>query len=426
NPTLYRVVSDEIKSDVFPCFAAPKQGQPLKILLTSDYQLKPMVAANIQKIAETVPKIDAIFFAGDCVNIPDEASEWFDDSNNLSFFPCLQGKTSHVLNGVTYSGSALIQSAPLFPAVGNHEVMGRLHNSKSLLDQFKEPFPLKKNHDDAFNTISYEEIFSFPDTCKSKKYYSVIFGDVYLIVLCAARAWRKPHDYDRGKYANSKDGIEGGGDFIYEDIAKGSDQYQWLENELNSSEFKNSKYKLVMLHNAFHTLGENALPPFAHPIRKETENKMFYDYPIKDDILIRDIEPLLIQHGVHLVHSGHSHIWCRFKHPSKMNYLETSNSGNSYGSYLKKDHPCVPKKELEHVLNMDNYKLRGDPNGLKPVLPSLNPLIDEDGVPMPYIASNRYTVFSIFDTKSETIDSYYFDTENPNNPVIHFDQFSVL
>ena len=50
-----------------------------------------MVAANLQKVVETIGKIDAVFFAGDLVNIPERASEWFDDKRGGAFFPCLQG-----------------------------------------------------------------------------------------------------------------------------------------------------------------------------------------------------------------------------------------------------------------------------------------------------------------------------------------------
>ncbi|MEM9503423.1 MAG: hypothetical protein AAGA01_05645 [Cyanobacteria bacterium P01_E01_bin.43] len=46
-------------SDVFSLAAAPPAGQPLKILLTSDHQSKPMTAANLQKVKETVGEVDA-------------------------------------------------------------------------------------------------------------------------------------------------------------------------------------------------------------------------------------------------------------------------------------------------------------------------------------------------------------------------------
>lgn len=87
--TAYRVVSvvselEVIKSAIFSCSPLPQAGTPLKILFTSDHQLKPMVAANLQKVQETSP-IDAIFFAGDLVTYADRGSDWFDDKSGGVF-----------------------------------------------------------------------------------------------------------------------------------------------------------------------------------------------------------------------------------------------------------------------------------------------------------------------------------------------------
>ncbi len=78
----YRVTSitadgKSISSGEFTLTAKPKPGTPLKILLTSDHQLKPMTAANLQKVVETVGKVDGVFFAGDLVNIADRGSRIF-------------------------------------------------------------------------------------------------------------------------------------------------------------------------------------------------------------------------------------------------------------------------------------------------------------------------------------------------------------
>ncbi|NES85344.1 MAG: metallophosphoesterase, partial [Moorea sp. SIO2B7] len=147
----YQVISlkgeqgEEIRSDVFSLAAKPKPGKPLKILLTSDHQLMPMTSANLEKVAETIGNIDAVFLVGDLVNVPDRASEWFDDNRGGAFFPCFQGRANYELekNGVktVYKGSELIQNAPLFTAIGNHEVMGIFSMDKSLKDQFNHPFP---------------------------------------------------------------------------------------------------------------------------------------------------------------------------------------------------------------------------------------------------------------------------------------------
>ena len=81
-----------VTSDIFSLQPLPQAGTPLNILLTSDHQLMPMTPANIQAVGQAVEHIDAVFLAGDLVNIPDRASEWFDDSRGRAFFPTLQGR----------------------------------------------------------------------------------------------------------------------------------------------------------------------------------------------------------------------------------------------------------------------------------------------------------------------------------------------
>ena len=204
NRVPYQVLSSRaggqlLKSRVFSLEPTPPAGQPLKILLTSDHQLKRMTPANLQKVEEKIEqekvgeegrRLDAVFLAGDLVNIPDRASEWFDDERGHAFFPSLQGRAIYALERdgqtTTYRGGEIIQHAPLFPALGNHEVMGRFSSSASLDEQFNDPIPweaavqryeqnankfnpkddpdvrrtwLKNN---SFNTDTYEEIFTLP------------------------------------------------------------------------------------------------------------------------------------------------------------------------------------------------------------------------------------------------------------------------
>ena len=458
-----------VTSKVFSLAPNPTPDTPLKILLTSDHQLMPMVAANLQKVGETFGKVDAIFFAGDLVNIPDRASEWFDDLRGRSFFPCLQGRAFSELdkNGVktVYSGGELIQFAPLFTAIGNHEVMGRFTNDSGLNAQFNDTFPrfaakeilaskfdVKREEegtaktqrtqrkegenysvdevkDGSFNVDNYEEIFSLPS---GKKYYAVTFGDVRLVALFVTNMWRTPSlDADaKGRYRERDGDFNhpenwGYGQHIYEPIFKGSDQYNWLENELNSPEFKQAKYKVVMFHHPPHTLGDNIVPAYTDPVqiidRDQNGNiKMVrYEYPKENDYIIRDVIPLLEKADVQLVFYGHSHLWNRFVSPSGMHFLETSNVGNSYPAAMGERRRFVPPGYQEE------YVAIGDPNGLEPVMPTIAPVLGEDGQPMPYIASNDLTVFSVFDTGAGVVSSYYFDTGKPESEVVKFDEFQL-
>ncbi|MFM7713949.1 MAG: metallophosphoesterase, partial [Microcystis sp.] len=177
-----------------------------------------------------------------------------------------------------------IQNAPLFPAIGNHEVMGRFSNSRGLNEQFEDAIPQfiakklaedtaainenwLKNH--AFNTETYEEIFSLPQN----KYYSLTFGDIRLVVLYVTNIWRNPNleANARGRYYENQRDLDrpdrwGYGQHTFEPITQGSPQYQWLEKELNSREFQEAKYKVVMFHHPPHTLGGNIVPPYTNPV----------------------------------------------------------------------------------------------------------------------------------------------------------------
>ncbi|MEW5860858.1 MAG: metallophosphoesterase family protein [Cyanobacteriota bacterium] len=472
----YRVSSlredgTSISSEVFSLAPKPTPGTSLKILLTSDHQLKPMTSANLQKVVETVGQVDGIFFVGDLVNIPDRASEWFDDNRGGAFFPCLQGRSNYELehNGVktVYRGGQIIQNAPMFSAIGNHEVMGRFSMESSLNDQFDDSYPrwaaqeiyaqkaeekkaeqlnpgddsvetrnfasLQQLKDNSFNTDTYEEILTLPESKEGgKKYYAVTFGDVRLVVLFATNTWRywgldektKGRYREREKHLNSPEKW-GYGQHIFEPIAKGSEQYTWLEKELNSPEFKQAKYKVVMFHHPPHSLGDNIVPPYTDPVQmidRDANGKIKsvrYKYPREADYIIRDVEPLLEAANVQLVFYGHSHLWNRFVSSSGMHFLETSNVGNSYGAALGEKKRPVPEEYQE------NDRVTGDPNGLEAVVPTIAPLMGEDGKPLSYVASNEITVFSIFNTGTGTVSSYRFDTRKPDSEVVKFDEFKL-
>jgi hypothetical protein len=468
----YRVTSiaennESVRSPIYTFEPAPLPDKPLKILLTSDHQIKPMVAANLQKVKETFEQIDGVFFAGDLVNIPDRASEWFDDNRGNAFFPCLQGTANYVMKyegvettytggvettcagGVetTYTGGEIIQNAPIFPCIGNHEIMGRFNTGKSLSEEFNDTIPRdvalnlygkESLADNSFNTDTFEKIFSLPETeTGNKGYYAVNFGDVRLVVLYVTNMWRyfTTENCHKGKYAEPEEELNnpqnwGYGQHIYEPITKGSTQYNWLVNELNSDEFQQAKYKIVMFHHPPHTLGGNIVPAYTNPVqiieRDKNDNitSVKYEYPKQQDYIIRDLIPLLEKAKVQLVFYGHSHLWNRFVSSSGMHFLETSNVGNSYGAaYGDKKRHNLPNTNPNNYNN--NYTEIGDPYGLEPVVPTIEPLLDEKGKPLPYIASNKITVFSIFDTEKGTVSSYRFDTSKPDSEVVKFDEFQL-
>jgi hypothetical protein len=400
-----------------------------------------MVAANLQKVVETVGRVDAVFFAGDLVNIPDRASEWFDRTEANAFFPTLQGRTHSRLHGQIYHGGELIQHAPLFTALGNHEVMGRWSDTTSLADQFNDTYPrlaaLRLNPDltldqlkaQSFNTDTYEELFSLPESSTGgKRYYATTLGDVRLVVLYVTCMWRSPRldPTVQGKYQERQADLAtpehwGYGQLVFEPIARGTLQYEWLQQELASEAYQRAKYKVVMLHHPIHTLGENCLPAYTDPVQRMEQDgagrvqAIAYDYPPQQDYLVRDVLPLLQAAQVQLVLYGHSHLWNRFCDASGIHFLETSNVGNSYGL----------ESSLRQVGQSSPTALTSV-HGLPAVVPTIAPCMDSLGQPLPYLASNTLTAFSILDTGTGTVDSYYFDTDKPDSEAVLFDRFSLV
>ncbi|WP_417582514.1 metallophosphoesterase [Pelagibacterium sp.] len=469
---------EAVESREFSLAALPAEGQPLRILLTSDHQLKPMTPTNMQKIAENVGELDAVFFAGDLQNIPDRASEWFDDNRGFAFFPGLQGHAAYALaqsrtegettfdTTTTYHGGEIIQNAPLFPVIGNHEVMGRYNPATTLGSQFNDPRPRAVAEalyeanadlynpsgdaeireqwiaDNSFNTTTYQEIFTLPaDGPGGETYYAIRYGDVFLIGLYGTRIWRSPSQAEgtRGKYREAAADLNtpdnwGWGEFIFEDMAEGTEQYDWLVSVLESEAFTSAPVKLALMHHPAHGMGDNSIPAYAHPeqiLDYDDEGRLTgvrYDYPVDADIFVNDIEPLLSDAGVQLVHTGHSHVWYRFENPMGMNILETSNVGNNYGCYVE-GHQARGNAPSGFDYDPADYAVTGDPHGYEPIMPTeFSPMTNAaSGEDLPCIASNEMTAFSVLETGPDgtTVSSYVFDTTDPEGEVELFDRFTL-
>lgn len=142
----YRVVSlidgEGHLSDTFRAKDAFAPDEPVTMLLTSDHQEKMNAPANLQYVAETLGDIDAALIAGDLINVPDRAFEWFDHTNGLAFFGGMQGNSTYTgQNGQIYNGGEIAQNAVMYPVIGNHEVQGRIDEQTNLLHSFNYPVP---------------------------------------------------------------------------------------------------------------------------------------------------------------------------------------------------------------------------------------------------------------------------------------------
>ncbi|MDF9717701.1 metallophosphoesterase [Nocardioides sp. ChNu-153] len=468
----YRVVSLDgsatAGSGTFTLQPAARAGDDLDILLTSDHQAMVNTPANLQQAAATIGDIDAVFLAGDLVNIPDRASEWFDDTRGSGFFPVLQGNGGRTsTGGVSYAGGEIVQNAPLYPAVGNHEVQGRRAGATALGASFNAPVPRSVAEtayeavaadvnpsgdpavrerwieDNSFSTTTYEEIFSLPDTSPGgETYYATTVGDVRLVSLYSTRIWRgttaTPDPAARtasSRYQEARGTLEaplaqGYGEHIFEAVDASSEQYAWLQDELASEEFTDARYRVVMLHEGPQGLGDNVMPQFADPQRIEERDDagnlvgVRYEYPATENELLYDLQPLLEDAGVDLVHNGHSHLWNRFVADNgTTNFLETSNTGNSYGAY----HPLSGRSRPVPPAPWDaaNYWAQDNPGGLEPIVPNVAPYTNEAGTPLPYVQDNNLAVFTKLDTGSGEITTYSFDVRTPDVAPKVIDVFSI-
>ncbi|GAA4706809.1 metallophosphoesterase family protein [Phytohabitans rumicis] len=401
--TPYRVVSDGTVTPVYTLAPAVPPDQPVRLLLSSDHQLKPMVPANLAKVAETAGvAFDGVLMAGDLVNAPDRASEWFDSTAEPAFFPTF---------------ARILPHSPLFPTIGNHDVMGRWSDTATLDEQFNDPQP------DDWDVTTYEELFPVPRSEQGgPRWWSRTIGDVHVISLFVTQVWRPPELTGRGRFQEAREDVDtpdrwGYGQFIFEPVTRGSRQYAFLAAELAATAARRARYRVVMFHHPSHGLGHGSVPPYTDPIPVRRDGTITYDYPLADDHILRDVEPLVSEAGVHLVLNGHSHVWNRFRNAAGVHWLDTSNVGNSYGAFdvtsgLSRGMP-------------PGYVQQGDPGGLTPIVPTLAPLRNADGVPLPYVASNDITVFSLLDSAAGVVRSYRHDTRQPDSPAVLFDEFSL-
>jgi hypothetical protein len=394
------------------------------LLLTSDHQLRALTAVNLQAAYDLAgDRLAGVLCAGDLVNMPDRASEWFDHGGGCGFFPALQGRASVTVGGHSWRGAPIVQHVPLYPAPGNHEVTGEV--GEELDERFVRVQP------GGGDTTTYQEIFGVP------RWYATTIGPVRLIVLFATRVWR-PSSWDGsvcGTFAEATADLAdparwGHGQHIFASLARGSEQYEWLAAELAGEPSRSARFRVVMLHHPVHGIGWTAAPPFTDPVpavERDAEGAVTavrYEYPLAGDQLLHDVEPLLSRHRVHLVLSGHAHVWNRFRNRAGVHFLETSNVGNTFGAFL----PGGEAREMPGPGDgfRETYAAVGDAGGLAPIVPTVDPAYGPDGAPLPYHARNDVTAFSLLDTTAGVVRSYRFDPADPAAGSRLFDEFPLI
>lgn len=354
-----------IHSKQFTLQPLPATGQGMRILLTSDQQNRQMSPANFQKLIETIGYVDAVFLAGDFVDTPHRASEWFDRynadwlSNNNpanpdynpelpafrsarpAFFPSFQGNYQNVFPEFPYTGGEVLQHAPLFGSIGNHESPGRWRPNETFplngqettatlnfMDNDPQPRwyaalryeqqaatinpsgdPAIREQwirDNSFEHTQYFEMWTHPEGPLGESYYAYRIGDVFLISMNVSRVWRTWNvtDNDRGKFTEFTSELSnpdnwGFGDMWFETYGKDSDQYRWLTEVLASEAFQTAKYRVVMGHQTMFGLGDNAVPVMADPVATITyltgqdEQMKQVVWPLTRDEWEAEIAPIL-------------------------------------------------------------------------------------------------------------------------------------
>ncbi len=378
------------QSEQFMLQPLPAQNQGIRVLLTSDQQNRPMSPANFQKVVETVGPVDAVFYAGDFVDNPHRASEWFDRNNEgrPAFFPAMQGRFQELFPEHPFTGGEILQNAWMFGTIGNHESPGRWRPDEQTINQMDgDPQPRwfaemrydqlgitadreQWVRDNSYEFTTYFEMWEHPDDGpEGESYYAIRLGNVFLISMNVNRVWRNWNPNIRGKFTEALEHLNnpeewGFGDMFFAEYGPGSEQYEWLRSVLESEAFRTADYRVVLGHQTMFGLGDNALPVMANPVvtieyeqdgqrrtlpeftypvtrtfwestiqplvDAEAITYIRYEYPVENDLWRNHIEPLLLDHGVHLVHTGHSHLWNRAA-VDGLNYIETSNVGNTFG-----------------------------------------------------------------------------------------------
>lgn len=488
--------------------AAPARDAPVRLLLTSDFQQRRRALAGLAA-AETLGPFDGILFAGDLVNHPRRASHWISRHRNgwetlsseatePAFFDAMQARHGPDEGARPAAGGRLLQHAALFPAVGNHEVSGRMllggprpdGAPASIADGYNLPQPAwaapGSGHaaggaGDGHDFETYRALFRTPaGPPEVPGAYATRVGEVFLVTLDVSRIWRpwRGRPGRPGRLGEAPEALDdlarwGFGEFLFTRIDAASPQIEWLRGTLRGEDARGARYRVVMLHQSGFGLGHNAVPVLAEPeieihatgpdgavltsrialpadpaARARAFDRhvrphlgrltaVRYHYPRHKDHFRKVLEPLFRDAGVDLVLQGHSHIWNRFESDG-MHLLETSHLGNCFGAFWNgpdgtawrgAQRPTPPWQDAAGTWGEPaDYPATGDPWGRVPVPPTgPHPMVatGESADPLPFVCSERLSVFSVLDSADGTVTSYAVDATRPDAVPVAFDRFTL-
>jgi len=278
-----------------PPAAVPPAAPSGRFLILSDLQNLPLVPGVIAaaRMEHGHRPFDAVLFPGDLVDVAERMEDWTGHPQGRGFFDLLSPT----------DGSGILATSRFLPCPGNHDISAVTGEAPE--DRFNNVSP------NDWSLRVYSHLFGLPDA------YSVRLGDVWIGSLLVTRCYEKgDHEKREGR------AYEMPGRFIYEPIACGSRQYEWLARELASEACRTARVRIILMHHGAFTQGHSAILPFGTPTA------------YAEDFLVRDLHPLLRWGGVHLVFNGHNHV-VNHHVVDGIHYVESSHIGTTYGAYRR-------------------------------------------------------------------------------------------
>lgn len=245
------------KHTMWPSTDAPDRVRRYPLDQTNGY------ARNLKVIQQRQPAFVAI--AGDLVQSGGEQRDW---------------------DEFWLHNADLAATTVLLPSLGNHDYFG----GPGELGKYTTP-------DSERAVRKYQTYFDLPsnnasDALHSERYYSLHHGAVTLIVLDVINGFPDRSEMD----TNWRLLGEGEGGFA-PGWQPGSEQYKWLQAELQSAQ-ENGHFTFVMFHHSPYTSGIHGRLPGEKP---------------RGDILsslpLQSITPLFMRHGVDAVFGGHDEMY---------------------------------------------------------------------------------------------------------------------
>ncbi len=327
---------------------------------------------------------------------------------------------------------------------------------------------------DGFDFETYRALFRPPLTGDpAAGYYATRIGEVFLVSLNASRIWRPwrtragvPSKYEEPAVALNNPALRGWGSFMFERLDAEAPQVAWLKQVLASEEARSARYRVAVLHQSVFGLGDNVVPLLVDPEvvalrdgpdgeRLETRltlpadpaararaiaryvdgadgppRALRYRYPRQRDLFAQVIAPILDEAGVDLVVQGHSHIWNRSS-DQRLALLETSHLGNCFGAFWTTPAGTPwrqARRALPRRLSGPDYPRTGDPWERAPIYPNLrHPMMEtgESDRPVPFVCSDKLSIFSVLDSEAQVVRSFAVDATDPSAEAFEFDRLRL-